>query len=451
MIIFLMVMFSCLLFINGCSIDPEITTNEWYDATEYYAGGNTTLFEATSGAFSTPAPNLSLPNLEKHFEGDLTFEATFVTAPATNNAGLGPIYNNVSCVSCHILDGRGDEPSVFRISIPGTNPFNGPNPVPGMGDQLQDKAIIGELAEGLVQIFYTEEYYNLPDGTPYSLRKPNYTIVDSYIPLPAGTMLSVRAAPPVFGLGLLEAIPENDIINYADEFDNDDDGISGKVNYVYDFASGNTTIGRFGWKANQPHLNQQTSGAFNGDMGITSPLFTSESCEGQSQHDGLPDDPEIDLHFIDVTSFYTKTLAVPAPRNLEDETVMLGKQLFFEIGCENCHKQKWQTGIISEIPEISNQTIFPYTDMLLHDMGEALADGRPDYLASGSEWKTRPLWGIGLTQLANGHTFFLHDARARNMFEAIMWHGGEAEASKNQFANLSSSERDALITFLEAL
>ena len=130
---------------------------------------------------------------------------------------------------------------------------------------------------------------------------------------------------------------------------------------------------------------------------------------------------------------------------------MLGKQLFFEIGCENCHKQKWQTGMISEIPEISNQTIFPYTDMLLHDMGEALADGRPDYLATGSEWKTRPLWGIGLTQLANGHTFFLHDARARNMFEAIMWHGGEAEASKNQFSNLSSSERDALITFLEAL
>ena len=210
MIIFLMVMFSCLLFINGCSIDPEITTNEWYDANEYYAGGNTTLFEATSGAFSTPAPNLSLPNLEKHFEGDLTFEATFVTAPATNNAGLGPIYNNVSCVSCHILDGRGNKPSVFRISIPGTNPFNGPNPVPGMGDQLQDKAIIGELAEGLVQIFYTEEYYNLPDGTPYSLRKPNYTIENTYIPLPAETMLSVRAAPPVFGLGLLEAIPEND-------------------------------------------------------------------------------------------------------------------------------------------------------------------------------------------------------------------------------------------------
>ncbi len=446
-----MIVFSCFLFINGCSVDSEITNNEWFDPEEYYAGGNTTLFEATSGAFSTPSPNLSLPNLEKHLEGDLTFEATFVTAPATNNAGLGPIYNNVSCVSCHILDGRGDKPTVFRISIPGADIYNGPNRVPGMGTQLQDKAVVGEIAEGLVDIFYTEDSFQLPDGTTYSLRKPNYTITNSYIPLPAGTMLSVRAAPPVFGLGLLESIPENDIINYSDEFDNDGDGISGKVNYVYDFESGITTIGRFGWKANQPHLNQQTSGAFNGDMGITSPMFQSESCEGQIQHDGLPDDPEIDLHFIEVTSFYTKTLAVPAPRNLEDENVMLGKQLFFEIGCESCHKQKWQTSILAEVPELANQTIYPYSDMLLHDMGEGLADNRPDFLASGSEWKTRPLWGIGLTQVANGHTNFLHDARARNLFEAIMWHGGEAESSKLQFSSLSSTERNALISFLEAL
>jgi len=447
----LLVLFSCLLFINGCSVDPEITNTEWYDPEEYYAGGATTLFEATSAAFSTPAPNLILPDLEKHFEGDLTFEATFVTAPATNNAGLGPIYNNVSCVSCHILDGRGDKPSVFRISIPGTNPFNGPNPVPGMGDQLQDKAIIGELAEGSVEIIYTEVFYSLPDGTPFSLRKPDYTIINTYIPIPAKTMLSVRAAPPVFGLGLLEAIPESSILSLVDEFDHDGDGISGKANYVYDHNSGTHVLGRFGWKANQPNLHQQTSAAFNGDMGITSPMFSSESSEGQIQNDGLPDDPEIDFNFIEVTSFYTKTLAVPAPRNLDDKTVKLGKQLFFEIGCENCHTQKWQTGNITEIPAISNQTIFPYTDMLLHDMGEQLADNRPDYLASGSEWKTRPLWGIGLTQLANGHTYFLHDARARNLFEAIMWHGGEAEECKNNFANLSATERAALVSFLEAL
>ncbi len=451
MSIIILPMFLIVVSINSCSVDPEISQIAQVDTQEYYAGGSTTLFEATSGAFSSPSPNLSSANFNKHVSGDLSFETTFVTAPATNNGGLGPIYNNVSCQSCHILDGRGDKPTVFRISLPGSDIFNAPNPVPGMGTQLQDKAVIGKVAEGKVDIIYIEEFFNFPDGTPYSLRRPVYTLKDTYIPLPPGIMLSVRAAPPVFGLGLLEAIPESAILAVADEYDSNSDGISGKANYVFDVASGTAMLGRFGWKANQPHLNQQTAAAFNGDMGITSPLFSAESCIGQSQHDGLPDDPEIDEDFVETTSFYTKTLAVPAPRNLENATVQLGKQLFFDLGCESCHKQKWQTGSITEIPELANQTIFPYTDMLLHDMGPDLADNRPDFLATGSEWKTRPLWGIGLTQVANGHTHFLHDARARTLQEAILWHGGEAEKSKNNFMQLNSTERNALITFLEAL
>jgi CxxC motif-containing protein (DUF1111 family) len=435
--------------IYSCATDPEIIN--WYNPDEYAAGGATTLYEATSAAFSTPAPNLSASAFQKHMEGDVTFEATFVTAPAPNNAGLGPIFNDVSCVNCHTLDGRGDKPSVFRLSIPGTDEHGGPNPAPGFGGQLQDKAVFGTLAEGNVTTTYIEEFYSYPDGTTYSLLRPIYTIDNTYMPLPPGTMLSVRAAPPVFGLGLLEAINSFDIIASADENDNNQDGISGKVNFVYDVVSGTNQVGRFGWKANQPHLDQQTAGAFSGDMGITTPLFPQESCSGQVQDDGLGDDPEVDAVFLDVTAFYTKTLAVPAPRNLDNPQVQKGKQLFFEIGCENCHRQKWTTGVLADIPEVSNQTIYPYTDMLLHDMGPDLADNRPDYLANGYEWKTRPLWGIGLTALANGHTRFLHDARARNLEEAILWHGGEAQKSTDAFKNLSATERANLIKFLEAL
>lgn len=435
--------------LNSCAKDAPIQT--WYNADEYAAGGATTLYEATSAAFSTPAPNLDATAFDKHMRGDLTFEAIFVTAPATNNAGLGPIYNDVSCISCHTLDGRGDKPSVFRVSIPGTDEHGGPLAVPGFGLQLQDKAIFGVLPEGKVMVSYLEKFYQYPDGTTYSLLQPVYTLTDTYMPLPPATMLSVRAAPPVFGLGLLEAIREADILAKADEWDANGDGISGKVNYVWDQASGSMKIGRFGWKANQPHLDQQTAGAFNGDMGITSPLFSLESTFGQIQHDDLPDDPEINADYVDVTSFYTKTLAVPAPRNLDDPQVMLGKQLFFQIGCESCHTQQWTTGILPGIPEVSNQAIFPYTDMLLHDMGAGLADNRPDYQATGSEWKTRPLWGIGLTALANGHTRFLHDARARNLEEAILWHGGEATSAIDNFKHLSKVEREALIAFLTAL
>ncbi len=436
-------------FIYSCAVDEAIKT--WYNPDEYAAGGETTLYETTSAAFSTPAPNLSATALAKHLDGDLTFEATFVTAPAIINSGLGPIFNNVSCINCHTLDGRGATPSVFRLSVPGYDLLGGPNPAPGFGDQLQDKAIINSIAEGKVIVSYIEEFYSYPDGTPYSLLRPMVTITDTYLPLPAGIMLSVRTAPPVFGLGLLEAIDESEIILQADEYDINSDGISGKVNFVWDVASGTNKVGRFGWKANQPNLDQQTAAAFNGDMGITNPLFSAESCAGQAQHDGLTDEPEVDFQFVDVTSFYTKTLAVPAPRNLDNSQVKTGKQLFFEIGCENCHRQKWTTGTLTNIPEVSNQIIYPYTDMLLHDLGPGLADNRPDYLAEGSEWKTRPLWGIGLTALANGHTRLLHDARARNIEEAILWHGGEAIQATESFKHLNVSERAALIKFLEAL
>lgn len=437
--------------LHACSVESHEPLSEWFNADEYYAGGATTLFEATSGAFSTPAPNLSGDNLTKHLDGDAAFEATFVTAPSPVNSGLGPIYNNVSCVSCHILDGRGNEPSVFRISIPGSSEEGGPLEVPLYGTQLQNKAIFSKIPEGDVETIYEEETYYFPDGTAYSLRKPFHTIINPYTEIPADVQLSVRTAPPIFGLGLIEAIPEYAILSNADPSDLNNDGISGKANYVYDVFTGENMLGRFGWKANQPNLNQQTAAALNGDMGVTSHMFPTESSYGQTQYDFLEDESEVTEYEVETISFYTKTLAVPAPRGLENTDVMEGKKYFFESGCTNCHVQKFSTGNISSIPEISNQIIYLYSDMLLHDMGEGLADGRTDFLASGTEWKTRPLWGIGLTMVANGHTIFLHDGRARNLTEAIMWHGGEAEQSKLAFAHLSKVQREKLILFLTSL
>lgn len=446
------ILFSIAVFIasmSACELDPEIQS-DWFNAEEYYAGGETTIFDVTSAAFSSPANNLTSENLEKHFAGDLTFEQTYVTAPAQNLGGLGPVFNNTSCVGCHTLDGRGADPTVFRVSMPGIADNGGPKPIPLFGTQMQDKAVFGISAEGEVLINYIEVTGFFGDGTAYHLRKPVYTITDTYSPIPSEVLLSVRVAPPVFGLGLLEAIPENDIIAYSDVNDADGDGISGKPNYVWDVVNNIAKIGRFGWKANQPNLSQQTAGAFSEDMGITNPLFPQESCYGQTQYDGLTDDTEIDDYKIEVTTFYSQTLAVPAPRKLDDPEVMRGKQLFFEANCNTCHKPSWQTGV-AEINELSNQKIYPYTDMLLHNMGEELSDNRPDFLADGNEWKTRPLWGIGLTMLANGHTNFLHDGRARNIEEAILWHGGEAEESKTVYTNLSKEDRAALLKFVNAL
>ena len=263
--------------------------------------------------------------------------------------------------------------------------------------------------------------------------------------MPSNAMFSPRLAPPVFGLGLLEAIPETDILTKQDIGDFDNDGISGKANYVWDPETQTTKLGRFGWKASAPSVLVQTAGAYNNDMGVTSPLFPIESSYGQLNGElTLNDDPEISQKILDEATFYCRTLAVPAARDLDDVDVVAGYQVFKDLKCTSCHTPRHVTGTFPGIQEISNQTIYPYTDMLLHDMGDELADGRSDFLANGREWKTRPLWGIGLTELVNGHTDFLHDGRAKNIEEAILWHGGEAEKSKNNYTKLSLEKREQL-------
>ena len=449
----------------GCNSESPTDTFEFkfpIDSTGPLSGGDTTVFDASSHAFSIPAPNLSASALEKHLEGDVEFEAVFVTAPAVVNQGLGPIYNNVSCINCHSRDGRGRPPGIdeglvsllLRLSLPNTEDSidgNPPIPVPGYGRQLNNRAIFGTSAEGSVKIEYTEQTLTTADGTRVHLRNPNYTITDTYQPLPENVEVSPRVAPVVFGLGLLEAIPEKTILTYADETDLNGDGISGKPNYVWDVVKKRHTLGRFGWKANQPTLLQQVASAYHDDMGLTTSLFLIENSAGQPQLTANNTTPEVSNDILEVVTFYVQTLSVPARRNVDDPQVMHGEQLFAQAQCASCHIPTLRTGVLPGVPSVSNQTIHPYTDLLLHDMGSGLADNRPDFHASGTEWRTPPLWGIGLVRTVNGHTNFLHDGRARNLMEAILWHGGEAETSRRATLEMSSTERDALIAFLESL
>jgi len=426
---------------------------------EWLSGGQQTVFNEGSAAFGQVFPVLA-ENLERvHEIGDVQFGATFVSSPAPLNPGRGPLFNNVSCGSCHIADGRGKIPTfgdtsvstLFRISVAGQNRHGGPNPVPGFGDQLQNRSIYNVVREADVRVTYTEKKFSYDDGSEYSLRFPEYTVQNAYTSFPSDAMLSARVAAPVFGLGLLEAVSEADILKNADEQDADGNGISGRANYVWNFVTNSTTLGRLGWKANQPSIVQQVAAAYSADIGVTNSIFPVENSFGQLQDDGRNDDYELSDSLLYNAAFYVKTLAVPARRNINEPIVRQGKNLFIQAGCVNCHAPDLRTAVDVSFPAISNQLIHPFTDMLLHDMGDDLADNRPDFLASGKEWRTTPLWGIGLTQRVNGHNNFLHDGRARNLPEAIMWHGGEALSARNKVKAMSAQERTALVKFLESL
>lgn len=449
--------FACLMIIlDACRKPEELAVA---DMNEWLSGGSQTTFDRGAGAFSHAFPLLSPDKKRVHEIGDIAFEATFVTAPSPIHPGLGPLYNSVSCVSCHIGDGRGKAPGanealismLFRISVPGTDSYGGPNPVPGFGTQLQQRAIFGKQPEAQVQISYQERTFSFADQATYSLRYPEYTLVNPYIPLPSDLMVSPRVAPPVFGLGLLEAVSEQSILALADEHDADGDGISGKPNYVWDGKLQRMVLGRFGWKAGQPDLLQQSAAAYNEDMGITNFRYPYESSYGQPQYIAGTEGVELPDSLLHAVTFYIKTLAVPARRNADNPEVIRGKMLFAQARCSSCHVPMMRTSVNVAFPELSNQTIFPYTDMLLHDMGPELADNRPEYAAGGSEWRTPPLWGIGLTRIVNGHNNFLHDGRARTLMEAIMWHGGEARYSRDYVKQLPLADRNALIKFLESL
>lgn len=445
--------------------DPDLLRA---DPDERFTGGaNATTFDLGQNAFGGQVSGLTPAQSAFFVTGNSFFRSNWVTAPASVQSldGLGPIFNATSCGSCHFKDGRAQPPAspdeplrglLFRLSVPGIDAHGGPLGEPVYGGQWQDRAILNVMPEGRIQVSYQEQAGQYPDGSAYSLRKPVYEFLDfNYGPLAPGVMFSPRIAQQVPGLGLLEIVPEHDILAYADESDTDGDGISGKANRVWDEATQQTVLGRFGWKANQPGLAQQTAGAFNGDIGITSSLFPLDhlSAVQQQQYPNLPNggNPEISDDLFNKVVTYMRALAIPARRDHDEPEVLRGKLLFNQINCAACHRPQMTTGQDGSIDALKGQKIWPYTDLLLHDMGPDLADGRPDFLATGNEWRTPPLWGIGLIPVVNGHTFLLHDGRARNVEEAILWHGGEAENAQKAFKNLNKADREALIRFVESL
>jgi CxxC motif-containing protein (DUF1111 family) len=449
---------------------------------EQLPGGAATVKKRVNGdIFSFSSANLTFEEEERFKLGNALFRKLWVSSPSSTEAsdGLGPLFNARGCQNCHLKDGRGHAPggdadvavSMFlRLSVPPRNDADRQAlaggakviPEPTYGGQLQNFAVPGLKAEGRMVIDYADVPVTLGDGTVVTLRKPTYAVADlGYGPMADDVMLSPRVAPQMIGLGLLEQVPTEDILAKADPEDKDGDGISGRPNLVVDGASGQRMLGRFGWKAGAASVEAQSADAFAGDIGIATPLVmkphgdcTAAEAEcmsaptGEQARLGPSEAPD---PVLDLVTFYSQNLGVPQRRKVDDPQVLAGKQAFYGAGCVSCHTPKYVTSRQAPLPAHRFQLIWPYTDLLLHDMGEGLADHRPEGEADGYEWKTPPLWGIGLTETVSGHTEFLHDGRARNLTEAILWHGGEAQRSRDAFAQMPRSERDALLAFLESL
>lgn len=439
------------LLVLGCGRGGSSEGGSSSEGDRLLQGGDTTSSDRTTLAFEHPAANLTSEEDELHTDGDGDFGSIFVTPPATFNAGLGPFFNNTSCETCHTKNGRGQpvagtgfqgSQALVRISrtsgvpeVPG-----GPGAVEGFGTQVQDHAVFGQEPEAEVTISYSTVNGSYGDGTPYILRKPSVSLKPrGGRKLPGDVLTSLRVPPPVFGLGLLEAVTDEELLKNSDPEDANGDGISGHPNYVWDRVLNAKVIGRFGRKANTPTLVQQAATAYAEDMGVSNPLFPNS--------DGSE---EVTQQILDNTAFYTQTLAVPIAAVLSAQG-QRGFDLFSTLQCASCHVPRLHTGA-HPVAAVANQTIFPYTDMLLHDMGSGLADNRPDFEASGTEWRTTPLWGIGVTATILSSTAnFLHDGRAKTLEEAILWHGGEAEGAKEGFRTASADDRQALIAFLKSL
>ena len=459
-----------------------------FDAPEPFealpAGAATSKKLINGDAFSHPSANMSFARELDFKVGNGIFKKLWVSAPSSTRAsdGLGPLYNARACQRCHLKDGRGhppegpadnavsialkiavpDDPANLRAELAAYADMHAMRPHPAYGGQIQDHSIQGGRAEGRFSVRYEPVEVALSEGETVTLRSPVYDVADpAYGSLGADAALSPRVAPQMIGLGLLEAVPAADILAGADPDDADGDGISGKPQIVWSAEFGRPMLGRFGLKAGAPTIRAQAASAFAADIGLSTSLHpegwgdcmaAQADCRaapdgGDARDDGY----EVGEEALDLVAFYSRNLAVPARRDYDDAEVLRGKRIFHETGCAACHRPKFVTHRLKDQPEQSFQLIWPYTDLLLHDMGEGLADGYPEGRASGREWRTAPLWGIGLTQRVNGHEYLLHDGRARGVLEAILWHGGEAQPARDRVVEMPKADRAALIRFLESL
>ncbi len=443
--------------------------------------GPWTIAEQGPAAYSIPIATLDKKQGKRFAGGKEQFNEPWVVAPDPSGVwGLGPTFNEDRCVRCHEANGRspavpdGGEATrgpLVRLSVTGNDEHGGPLPHPDYGDQLQNRGIEGRVPpEGKVIVTYSSREVELAGGEIVSLRVPQIRFDElQFGEIGNQTMTSLRVAPQLVGLGLLEAVPDETLLAIAKR--QAEQGVSGRPNTVWDVENERRAMGRFGWKANQPSVRQQVAAAFIGDIGATTYLFQLENCPaaqkkcldmpsaslcgGQGGCRGNTFRPEVNPSRLTNISLYLRTLAVPARRNADDPAVRKGEQLFTEARCSTCHVPQMQTaaadGLPHDVAAAANVTIHPYTDMLLHDMGPELADGRPDFEATGSEWRTPPLWGIGLLATVNGHSDLLHDGRARNVTEAILWHGGEAHAARELFRNMAAEDRAALVKFVNSI
>jgi CxxC motif-containing protein (DUF1111 family) len=464
-------------------------------------GGDTTVLIKPFANFQLPAVNLDHDLRPKFYAGKALANQPWVKAPTITTArdGLGPIYNARTCLTCHVKGGKGFIPADNKFPISSvlvrlstrahlssraslnekedhleTLKQSGVIPHPVYGDQIQGQSVSlahqlrhsqkpGTLKhdvapEAYVTINWSEKTFIYPDQHQVSLRKPEMEFNNlGYGPLGDDTLFSLRIAPMINGMGLIDLIAEQDIINLADKNDKNSDGISGRTNQVWDVEKQATVLGRFGFKSNKPTLDMIVAGAFANDLGITNSLAPNQPCTKlQPSCLKMPngnDEGQVELpdHLLKLVINFNRDLAPVQRRSSQNKDVLAGRELFYKTGCNQCHNPRFVTQKDEAAPHLSEQTIWPYSDFLIHDMGPDLADGRPDFLASGNEWRTAPLWGVGLLSQVNGSSVFLHDGRARNIEEAILWHGGEAAITKNRFVILDKKDRDRLIKFVNSL
>jgi CxxC motif-containing protein (DUF1111 family) len=439
------------------------------------SAGGFTVLRADGEAYLQPGPPLSERQRDTFARGQATFNRRWVVPGlSTGDWGVGPTFVAERCSACHVRGGRGIPPDsanrqpigqVLRLSLPGTDAHGGPRPHPHYGDQIQNRALQGQSldlmpaydlvpAEADLYIEWQEHIVGLDDGTEVRLRRPLPVIENAaFGELGSETMRSLRNAPPIFGLGLLEAVPEEVLLAIAER--QRTLGFNGRPNRVWNEIDQRHVLGRFGWKANQPNLRQQIAAAAIGDMGVTSSLFPKQNCPDLQltcRREVPGNEPELSDLAWDELELWALGLGVPTRRDRDTPEVGRGEALFDQLQCAACHAPTLTTATyFARLPQLSRQTIHPYTDLLLHDMGPGLADDRPDFEAGGSDWRTPPLWGLGLAKTVNGSIALLHDGRARSVTEAILWHGGEALAAREGFRHLPRQDRDALLRFLETL